>query len=117
MTTKGVVDALLELHEAAMSKDPREAAQGRIGKVFFNATNCVLDDEAERGTEPAIVVVCTATAMISSLMTAVATTIPPVAWERIGEANRAHLIKCFDEVQATMMAVYREKIASKERKA
>lgn len=48
-------DAILNMHEKAMSPDPSQAAGGRLGKEMVQVLDRWMTDELERGTAPEVV--------------------------------------------------------------
>ena len=55
MTLSALEEAILNMHEKAMSPDPSQAAGGRLGKEMVQLIDRWMSDEFERGTAPEVV--------------------------------------------------------------
>lgn len=69
-------DAILALHDSAMSGDPLVACASRLMKMFIPLSHQWLDDERARHTKPSDIIFGATNANLSTLMTIIFSTVP-----------------------------------------
>lgn len=97
VTGLDVNEALMELHDASMSKNVVRACEGRAGKPMINFLTAWMDDEHKRGTDPAVVVLAVQAMSLSMLFTVIGTLASRESAHLVAATVRDGYVRQFDQ--------------------